>query len=173
MSTQPSNVVSIKMLANERGDLTNCEITIGDKVIVAPFEDACLTLEYRLWEEFGDELTDAVVKAVTNVSKQQMLAEAERLKSALVPMAIGTIAIMDGDKSIWLDEQGELACDQCLWIGEDQPDPIKMHEIAYTSAHAFWQLAEAIRNWLVEPVTKQADPQWLMNSPATKPLLRL
>ena len=58
---------------------------------MAPFEDACLTLEYRLWEEVGDELTDAVVKAGTNVSKQQIdLCETEEAAIANAAQGAGS-----------------------------------------------------------------------------------
>lgn len=164
MTTKTSQPVSIKNVTDELGNITHSEITIGKNLIPAPFNEPGSDLRDRVLDECGVELSTSEVMTVTGASRQQMEIEAARLKAVLVPMPVGTVAVVDGEMSFWIDERGELAWCQCLTLGVDDPEPHPIESVGDIDTEELWEIAESIRKWLAAPETVQTDPQWLHQS---------
>lgn len=153
--------VAVTPIANEAGDLTHCVIHIGDTAFDAPFTEAHTVLRSRIEDLAGVELTSDEVMTVTNASRQQMEVEADRLKKALSALPAGTVAQLDDETFFWLDAKQDLVWDQYITVGEGKITPGLITCIGEIDTEELWALAESIRKWLREPVTAQADAEWL------------
>lgn len=153
--------VAVTPIANKAGDLTHCVIRIGETAFDAPFTEGHTVLMSRIEDLAGVELTTDEVMTVTNASRQQMVVEAERLKQALSAFPAGTVALLDDETFFWLDAKQDLVWDQYITIGEGEVVPGLITCIGEIDTEELWALAESIRKWLREPVTAQADVEWL------------
>lgn len=153
--------VTVTPISNDANDLTHCEIRIGEKVITALFTEPHTELAARVQEIAEVELTVDEIMTVTQASRHQMEREGERLKTTLLAMPACTVACVDGAMYFWLDTEKRLAWEQGITIGEGELNPGDISDIGEIDTEELWELAVSIRKWLREPVTVQADLQWL------------
>lgn len=153
--------VTVTPIANATGDLTHCEIKIGESIIKALFTEPYTELIARAHDATGVFLTVSEVMAVTSASRHQMEREAERLKASLLALPAGTVAIVDGGMFFWLDDEQELVWEQWITLGEGVLTPAYISCIGDIDPEEIGEVAESVRKWLREPRTEQADLQWL------------
>lgn len=158
-ATRPA--VTVTPITNEAGDLTHCEVRIGEAVVVASFSEPHTELTTRVQDATGVDLTVSEVMTVTTASRRQMEREAGRLKAAMFAMPAGAVAIVDGGMYFWLDAEKELVWDQWIILGKGEITPSFISCIGEIDTEELWDLAESIRNWLARPRTEQVDLQWL------------
>lgn len=161
-ATRPAVVVA--PVTNLAGDITHCLISVGPQEIVAPFSLSHVELEHLVVEQTGVTLTVEEISIVYMASRKQMENASHKLAAALKSMPAGTVAVAEADMYYWLDSAGDLRWAQRLKV-EGAPhvvDAAYIEDLGDMGIDEFHQNATHMEEWLTNPITIHARPEWLL-----------
>ncbi|WP_124128486.1 hypothetical protein [Pseudomonas aeruginosa] len=155
--------VSVVPVTNVAGDITHCLITVGVQEIEAPFSLSHTQLEHLVLEQAGLTLAGEEISVVYAASRRQMENASRKLAAALKDMPVGTVAKANADMYYWLDSEGDLRWAQRLNIGgaPNMVDAAYIEDIGDIGIDEFHQNASHMEEWVANPTTIQACPEWL------------
>ncbi|EMG2117414.1 hypothetical protein IPC1147_34045 [Pseudomonas aeruginosa] len=156
--------VVVAPVTNLVGDITHCLISVGHQEIVAPFSLSHIQLERLVVEQTGVTLTGEEITVVYKASRQQMENASRKLAAALKSMPAGTVAVAEADMYYWLDSAGDLRWAQRLNVegASHMVDAAYIEDIGDIGIDEFHQNATHMEEWLTNPITIHASPEWLL-----------
>lgn len=162
---QERPVVTVEPVVDDNGDITHCNITVGDKVIVASLNQASDDLSEMIRDECEElELTIPELMAVNRASRRQMVRESERVKVVLDQLPAGHVAKMEDGLSFWIDSNGALVHADWVEFGVSNASevyPGGIDGIGEIDTEELYAVAQHIRDWLASPKTVEIDIIWL------------
>lgn len=165
MTSQARPQVKVTPVIDQNGDITHCNITVGDKTIVAELSQGSSDLHEMVRDEFDDlELTVEETMTVTRASRKQIHIEADRVKTILEKLPHGNVAAMGGGLFLWIDTKGSLV--HADWIELEKTEPADVNAwgldgIGEIDTDELYEVAQHIRDWLAAPETVLVDTAWL------------
>ena len=157
--------VKVERVVDANGDITHCNITVGEKVIEASLNQGSTDLREMILDECDElELTVEELMTVTRASRHQMVRESERVKLVLEKLPLGHVAKMADGLSMWIDSKGALVHADWVEFGvslasEVNPGPIG--DIGEIDTEELYSVAQIIRDWLASPKIVEVDIIWL------------
>lgn len=158
-------VVTVTPVVDDNGDITHCDIVVGEKTLVGRLDQTSTDLREYILDECEElELTVDEIMTVTRASRKQMEREAERVKVVLEGLPAGHVAQMEGGLSFWLDKDGNLAWLEWVDFGVINPSevyPGDIGSVGEIDTDELYAMAQHIRDWLASPKTVEVDIIWL------------
>lgn len=155
----------VKRVIDADGNITHCQIIVGEHTIDASFSQDAIALESMVKNASGISLTITALMEINHASRNQMERESERLKVVLQGMPFGSVAKVDNGLSFWITTKGDLVWTE--WMSaNDSPGEIfpgGISEIGPIDTDELYAVAAGIRSWLTTPSIEVMDEDWLRN----------